>query len=893
MNECKVLNLAVNYRTNPLGTDDPSPRLSWQTRADTRGFLQSAYQIQVGRNPSFAAEEELEWDTGKVTSDSSVHIDYQGKTLLPRTRYSFRVRVWDSGDNVSAWSGPAYWETALLSQQNWQASWITASSSGQSAQSSNDPCDYFRTEFELPDGIVSARIYATSLGLYRIYVNGSPADDTLFNPGWTSYNKRLQYQTYDVTQMLTAGSNALGCIAGNGWYKGFLSWDGSKNHYGEQRAVLIQLHITLADGTEQVIVTDGSWRASSGPLLMSELYHGETYDARLELDGWFSPGFADQKWKPAALTDAPPPLLVAQENEPSRIVETIEPIAVISTPDGGTVLDMGQNMVGWVRFTVNAEAGTEIILQHAEVLDRDGNFYTGNLRSAQQTVTYICRGGGPETFEPHFTFQGFRYVQVTGVPHDQLLEPFTGCVIHSDLEQTGSFSCSDELVNQLQHNILWGQKGNFLDVPTDCPQRDERLGWTGDAQVFIRTAAFNMNVVPFFEKWLRDLAADQEADGRVPHVIPDIPTAGYGSSAWGDAAVICPWTLYQCYGDVRILKEQYPSMKAWVEYIRAQGEHEFLWNTGHHFGDWLGLDAKENSYIGATPKDLIATAFFAYSTELLVKTAEIIGQQEEAGKYRELHSNIIRAFREEFVTPSGRVASPTQTAYAVALMFDLLEEKDRPRTAAMLADHVKENGTHLTTGFVGTPYLCLVLSRFGYTGLAYELVLQKEYPSWLYSVLQGATTIWEHWDGIKPDGSFWSDDMNSYNHYAYGAVGDWMYRVAAGIELIEPGYKKIRIQPQPGGQLTWAEASYSSVYGVIKSAWSKQPDGTLELSVVIPANTTAELILPDGQQGEIRESGEALEHTAGVLSVEKNTAGRKLTLGSGSYRFTVAAEQQA
>ncbi|MDF9841666.1 MULTISPECIES: glycoside hydrolase family 78 protein [unclassified Paenibacillus] len=888
MTQCKVLNLMVNYRTNPLGVDDLNPRLSWQIQAETRGFIQFAYQIQAGCDPSFEAEAELVWDTGKVVSDSSVHIEYQGRAMHPRTRYFFRVRIWASEDDVSAWSAPAYWETALLSTQNWQAGWITAPVPGQLTENSEDPCDYFRTEFELPAEAVSARIYATSLGLYRLYVNGIPADDTLFSPGWTSYNKRLQYQTYDVSRMLTAGGNTLGCIVGNGWYKGYLAWDGSKDHYGKQRALLVQLHVTLADGTEQIIVTDGSWRTSTGPLLMSELYHGETYDARLEPDGWASPGFADHHWKQAALTDAPPPLLVAQENEPARIVETIKPIEVITTPAGATVLDMGQNMVGWVRFTVKAEAGTEVTLQHAEVLDRDGNFYTGNLRSARQTVTYICRGGEPETFEPHFTFQGFRYVQVTDVPRDQLVEQFTGCVIHSDLEQTGSFSCSDELVNRLQHNILWGQKGNFLDVPTDCPQRDERLGWTGDAQVFIRTAAFNMNVVPFFEKWLKDLAADQEADGRVPHVIPDIRAAGYGSSAWGDAAVICPWTLYQCYGDVRILKQQYPSMKAWVEYIRAQGEHEFLWNTGHHFGDWLGLDAKENSYIGATPKDLIATAFFAYSTELLAKTAEIIGQQEEAEKYRELHSNIIRAFREEFVTPSGRVASPTQTAYAVALMFDLLEEKDRPRTAAMLADHVKENGTHLTTGFVGTPYLCLVLSRFGYTDLAYELVLQKEYPSWLYSVLQGATTIWEHWDGIKQDGSFWSDDMNSYNHYAYGAVGDWLYRIAGGIELIEPGYKKIRIQPQPGRQLTWAEASYSSVYGPIQSAWSKQSDGSLELKITIPANTTAELILPLGQRGKMLESGKALNHVSGVLSAEENAGVRKLTIGSGNYRFTIA-----
>lgn len=477
------------------------------------------------------------------------------------------------------------------------------------------------------------------------------------------------------------------------------------------------------------------------------------------------------------------------------------------------------------------------------------------------------------------SFQGFRYVKVSGIKQKLSSDHFMGCVIYSDLETTGSFECSDELVNQLQRNIVWGQRG------TDCPQRDERLGWTGDAQVFIRTAAFNMNVVPFFEKWLKDLALDQEPSGRVPHVIPDVPIAGHGSSAWGDAAVICPWTLYQCYGDIRVLKTQYPSMKAWVEYIRGEGEDEYLWNTGFHFGDWLGLDAKENSYVGATPKDLIATAFYAYSTQLLAQTAEVLGKYEDAKTYEVLHRNIVSAFRQEFVTPRGRVASPTQTAYVLALMFDLLEEGDRARTARMLAEHVEENGIHLTTGFVGTPYLCLVLSRFGYTDLAYKLVLQKEYPSWLYSVLQGATTIWEHWDGIKPDGSFWSDAMNSYNHYAYGAIGDWLYRVAGGIDLLEPGYKKIKIAPQFGEHFTWASASYEAVYGQIKVSWCKGEHNMVEMEITIPANTTADVFIP-AHVGKITENGITLATTAGLTGISENKEETLLTIGSGSYRFT-------
>lgn len=882
MNSFTVSNLRVNYRKNPLGIDDFHPRLSWQIISETRGFVQTAYQVQVAYHADFTSD--IVWDSEKIKSDLNVHIEYQGPFLQPRTRYYSRIRVWDGQGSVSEWSEPAYWETALLSAEEWQASWITAPIRREELD--EEPCEYMRTDFTIPDNVVSARVYATSLGMYRLYVNGVPADDTLFNPGWTSYTKRLQYQTYDVTSLVSEGVNALGCILGNGWYKGYLAWEGNKEFYGTNRAVLIQLHVTLSDGSEQIIVSDGNWRTSSGPLLMSELYHGETYDARLEIAGWSSPGFADHEWVKATAAKAPESALVAQENEPTKIIETLKPVDVITTPNGETVLDMGQNMVGWVRFTVCAEAGTVITLQHAEVLDRNGNFYTGNLRSAKQTITYICRGGGDETFEPYLSFQGFRYVKVTGVPQDQLFDQFIGCVIHTDLEQSGSFQCSDEMVNQLQHNILWGQKGNFLDIPTDCPQRDERLGWTGDAQVFIRTAAFNMNVVPFFEKWLKDLAADQEADGRVPHVIPDIPAAGYGSSAWGDAAVICPWTIYQCYGDIRVLDRQYSSMKAWVEYMRMQGDNEFLWNTGFHFGDWLGLDAKENSYTGATPKDLIATAFYAYSTELLAKTAAVLGNTEDAKAYHALHERIVSAFRTEFVTPSGRVASPTQTAYLLVLMFDLLEEKVRQRTAKMLAEHIEENGTHLTTGFVGTPYLNLVLSRFGYTDLAYRLLLQKEYPSWLFSVVQGATTIWEHWDGIKQDGSFWSDDMNSYNHYAYGAIGDWLYRVVGGIDLVEPGYKKIRIQPKIGDQLSWAEASLDSMHGNIKVSWHKQNNGSVEMDVVIPANTTAEVIIPTSQYDDILENGMRLDQMIGLIGMEQTAQCHALLIGSGNYRFS-------
>lgn len=882
-----VMDLRCEYKRNPLGIDVTKPRLSWKITASARDVIQTAYQIQVAMDMNWA---DALWDTGKVISDQSLHILYEGPNLQSRTRYHYRVRVWNAQDEAAGWSEIAYWETALLSHGEWSADWVTAKLPYEEGQA--EPAHQIRKTFRLNDEIASARLYATALGLYRLYVNGEAADDTLFAPGWTSYKNRLQYQTFDVTRFLTAGVNAIGIMLGNGWFKGNLGWEHQWNIYGSERAALVQLHVTFADGHEELITSDSSWSVSASPLLMSEIYHGETYDARLETTGWLHGEYDDSSWEKVTILEHAKDILIAQENDPTRAIQQIQPIQTITTPIGETVLDMGQNMVGWMRFTVDAPAGTEIRLQHAEVLDQAGNFYIGNLRKAKQTIAYTCKGDGPETYEPYFSFQGFRYVKVTGISADQLDGRFIGIVVHTDMEPTGSFRTSNELLNQLQNNIVWGQKGNFLDVPTDCPQRDERLGWTGDAQVFIRTAAFNMNVAPFFTKWLKDLEADQLPNGGVPFVIPHVlnPTS-HSSSAWGDAAVICPWTLYECYGDTRILEVQYDSMKAWVHYIREQGDNEYLWNTGFHFGDWVALDAKEGSYIGATPRDLIATAFYAYSTQLLARSAAVLNRPEDAAQYTELYGHIVENFRKEFVTPNGRVASPTQTAYVLALAFDLLEEKDRKRAAGILASYIEENKIKLTTGFVGTPYLCDALTRYGYADLAYKLVLQQEYPSWLYSVLQGATTIWEHWDGIKPDGTFWSDDMNSYNHYAYGSIGDWLYRVAAGIDTDRerPGYKRIAIKPHINQALSFVQATYQSMYGEITSSWETRPDGTTSLSITIPPNTDAVVTLPGARESDVRESGTSLQEAAGVRMIRQTEAGTQVELGSGQYRFAYTA----
>ncbi|GIO16317.1 alfa-L-rhamnosidase [Cohnella xylanilytica] len=892
MAHLEVYGLACNHRTNPVGIADKQPRLSWKLRSDRRGETQSAYRIQVSEGEAF--EGSLVWDSGREEGGRSVLVPYGGPALQSRTRYCYRVKVWGAGGEESEWSRPAFFETAFFSESEWSgADWISFPLPED--EQGDEPVAYLRKSFSVAKPVASARVYASALGAYKLFVNGLPADDTQLNPGWTSYAKRVQYQTYDVTGLLSEGGNAIGVMLGNGWYRGKLSWE-NKRVYGDARAALVLLRVRYADGSEEIVGTDGTWKGSDGALRMSELYQGETYDARLEKKGWSRREFDDSDWASAVPYSHPKSTLVAQESEPVRVVDELVPVSVWTTPRGETLLDMGQNMVGWVRFTVRAKAGTVVTLRHAEVLDKDGNFYVGNLRSAKQTVTYVCSGEGPETFEPVFSFQGFRYVKIEGIPAEQIPGRFVGRVLTSDLRPAGRFRCSDPLINKLADNIVWGQIGNFVDVPTDCPQRDERLGWTGDAQAFARAATYNRNVAPFFAKWLRDLAADQQPDGGVPHVVPDVPAAGYNSAAWGDAAVIVPWIIYERYGDEALLREQYPSMKKWVEYIRAQGDDERLWNTGFHFGDWLGLDAKENSYVGATPRDLIATAFYAHSTGLLAKAAGVLGYAEEAAAYGELRERIAKAFRDEFVTPSGRLASPTQTAYAVALMFDLLEEENRRAAADRLAKLVEESGTQLTTGFVGTPYLCRVLTRFGYGELAYKLLERREYPSWLYPVIRGATTIWEHWDGIKPDGSFWSDDMNSYNHYAYGAVGDWLFGSVSGIDAdeAEPGYRRIRLRPLPGGSLTFAEATLDSPYGEIRSAWTRSEDGrSIVYEVTVPANASADVRLAGAKLADVTESGQRLEDAEGVSDVEETAEGLAFRLGSGVYRFEASTAAPA
>jgi len=877
-----VTDLVCEYHTNPIGIDIMKPRLSWKITSTETNVMQSAYEIKVTDK---TAKGKVLWNSGKTNSDKSVNIAYEGPELVSMQRVYWQVRVWDSNGKASDWSEPAFWEMGILKPELWTANWITLEN--EIKLDGSKPCTYLRKEFSTSKKVKSANVYVSSLGLYQLFINGKKVGNDLFTPGWTSYNKRIQYQTYDVTSMLQP-KNAIGAKLGDGWYRGNIAWENQRNYYGDKLALIAQLHIIYTDGTSETFASDESWKAVTGPILFSDIYNGETYDARKEMPGWSAVGFNDSSWGKVAVLNNSKAHLIAPQGPPVKAIEEIKPIKMLTTPKGETVFDMGQNMVGWARLKVSGKKGDNVTLKFAEVLDKDGNFYTDNLRAAKVTDHYTLKGDGEEIYEPSFTFHGFRFVQLIDFPGTPAIDNITGIVIHSAMEPTGSFSCSEPLINQLQHNIQWGQKGNFLDVPTDCPQRDERLGWTGDAQVFSPTAAFNFDVAGFYTKWMKDVAADQLPDGKVPHVIPDVLKGGGGSTAWADASLVVPWTTYLAYGDKRILEVQYPSMKAWVEYMHGRAGDDNLWTGDGHFGDWLAFATNRSDYTGATTeKDLIATAYYAYSSGLLAKVAKIIGKNDDAAKYAQLSDQIKKAFVNEFVAPSGRLVSHTQTAYLLAIAFDLLPADLVSKSAAYLAEDVNKF-KHLTTGFVGTPLLCKTLSAQSYDELAFMLLNRKEYPSWLYPVTQGATTIWERWDGQKPDGTFQDVGMNSFNHYAYGAIGEWLYTYVAGIRIDEenPGYKHFFLAPHPGGGLTNAKATFKSIHGEISSAW-KTEGGNMVYEVSIPANTTATVVLPSASIDKVSVNNAALkdDKSKSAQQVGKTV---KLNLGSGKYTFSYA-----
>ncbi len=867
---------------NPIGIEEEHPRFSWELASEKRNIIQKAYEIKVLSGKTNV------WSSGKILSDQSVQVPYKGVVLQSAKKYNWQVRIWDNDDKPSVWSQPASFQMGLLSKNEWKAKWISA---GAIEDSINRPAVYFRKEFAITKKIVRATAYITAHGMYEAQLNGKKIGDDFLTPGWTSYKKRLQYQQYDVTAMLQPGKNVCGAMIGNGWYRGFLGWAGTKDIYGKTIGLLLQVTIEYSDGTRENIISDESWKSSTGSIRYTEIYHGETIDAREEKSGWANTLYNDKAWLPVKIENHSYDNLLATYNEPVKKHELFKPVKIFKTPKGEQIIDFGQNLVGWVVVKAGGPAGTTIKIHHAEVLDKQGNFYTDNIREALATATYITDGKGERIFEPHFTFYGFRYIKIEGYPGELKPENFTAVALYSAMNPTGFFISSNPLINQLQHNIQWGQRGNFLDVPTDCPQRDERLGWTGDAQAFSRTATFNFGVNNFFSKWLKDIAADQLPNGSVPFVVPNALSPGAsGATGWADAATIIPWNIYLAYGDKKILENQYESMKAWVGYMEKNSTN-YLWNKGFHFGDWLFYrPADDNDGRSAvTDKYLIAQCFFTNSINLMIKAATVLGKQEDIEYYTILLKNSKEAFVKEYVTPNGRLVSSTQTAYVLSLNFDMLPEPLRKQAAEKLVENIKSYNNHLTTGFLGTPYLCHVLSRFGYAEVAYTLLLQETYPSWLYPVKMGATTIWERWDGIKPDSTFQTPGMNSFNHYAYGAIGDWMYRVVAGIDTYEDGagYKRIRIKPIIGDGLNYASASLQTYYGKVSSGWKKENDKTI-LDIEIPVNTTATIYIPSSSAGAITESGLSI-NSQKIITVTGNEDGFIiLSVGSGIYKFEVS-----
>jgi alpha-L-rhamnosidase len=998
------VDLRCENLANPLGIDQPAPRLSWRVESAQRAQVQTAYRILVT-----AGDAQL-WDTGKVASDATTAIVYQGKPLASLARVSWKVQVWDKAGNPSNWSQPATWSLGLLDPAEWKAQWIGYDKFRQTdapdadftgakwitfandkpmnapngfrvfmtsftlppdakveradllvtgddkcwfvingqqvslTQAYNQPAgldvaahvkpgenfiraqventsagptgllakltiktadnktttivtdaswratdapganwhnraidanawpaakeianygaqpwgklkfssltlpppSYLRITFKADKPIRRATVYATALGIFDLYLNGQRVTEDFFNPGWTDYTKRVYYRAYDVTDRLKTGDNAIGVILADGWYSGYVGYGKKRDHYGKQPRLRAQLHIEYQDGTTALVATGPDWKASAaGPIREADFLMGETVDARTNFDDFSQPAFDASRWDAVNTGAEMNPLIQHHPGPPVVAIAEFKPKTITEPTPGVYVLNLAQNFAGVYRLALsNTTPGQKITLRFAERLNPDGTVYTTNLREARVTDTYTCRGGAHETYQPRFTFHGYQYVEITGLAAKPSPDVFTGVALSSDTPVAGTFECSDPMINQLHSNIYWTQRMNFIDIPTDCPQRDERLGWTGDAQVYVRTATLNTDVHAFFTKWLVDLEDGQRTDGQFPMVAPVKVAGDDGGPAWADAGVICPWTIYETYGDTAVLAQHYDSMKRFIAFCEKRSTKDLLPpKTYHCFGDWLSIKAD-------TPKDIIYTAYFARSTKLTAQAAEVLGKTDDAKKYNALFERIKAAFNNAYVKPDGRITGNTQTCYVLAVAFDLLDDEKTKLAAKYLVEDIESRDNHLSTGFIGTKDLMLALAKVGRNDVAYRLLHQETFPSWGFSIRHGATSIWERWNGWTPEEGFFDPSMNSFAHYSFGAVYQWMVENIGGIRSEAGAYKKILIAPHPGGKLTWAKVSYTSIHGPIESAW-KLDNGKLQVDVTIPANTTATIQLPSSPPQDI------------------------------------------
>ena len=935
--------LRCEYLVNPPVIDAPQPRLSWEVESGQRGQRQTAYEILVASDQARLTKGQGDlWDTGKVTGGQTTGIAYGGKALASRQRCFWKVKVWDRDGKASAWSEPAMWGMGLLKPGDWKAEYITFRDTTPVHHVPEPlflpPTRQYRKEFAAAKAVRRATIYATALGIYELHLNGQRVGDAYFAPGWSDYHQRAYYQTYDVTPLVKRGANALGAWVADGWYSGYIGFGlltgiGTERigryTYGKTPALMAQLEIEYADGSRQTIITDPSWKVTgAGPIQEADFLMGESYDARQETPGWCKPGFDDSHWEQAIRAEAngpvkakfyeyrnpvtgggpkiegrevdlgfkPPPKLEAYPGVPVRAIQEIKPIAITSPAEGVYIFNLGQNFAGVARLKVKGPAGTRIRLRYGEMLHPDGRLMTENLRKARATDFYTLRGDPQgETYQPRFTFHGFQYVEVTGYPGKPDLGTITGVVLHSDTPLTSDFECSDPMVDRLFKNIVWTQRANFLDLPTDCPQRDERFGWTGDAQIYVGAATYNADVAAFYSKWLRDLMESQRPSGTFPGYAPFPFQHGWDfGTAWCDAGVICPWTIWRAYDDTRIIERCWEPMTRFIAWRQSESKGFLGVAHGNEWGDWLAVNEK-------TPIDYIDTAYFAYSTKLMAEMAQAIGKSQEAAQYRELFGKIKAAFNEKYVKPDGTLAVDTQTAYALALYMDLLPEKLRAPAGALLAKKIRDNDTRMATGFLGTRPLLPVLSATGQNDLAVRLLQSRKYPSWGYEVEQGATTIWERWNSYTKDKGFGgaqNASMNSFAHYSFGAVCEWMFSQLAGIQTDGPGYQRIVIRPMPPSPdsnpdhkpIDWVRAHYDSIHGRIASAW-KNEDGRFSLDVTIPANTTATVYLPTSDAASITESGKPLTEVQGVKLLRREGERTVLAVESGSYEFKAKGDE--
>lgn len=943
--------LQCEYRSNPLGLDEIHPRLTWQVRSGERGQVQTAYEILVASSEDLLSRDTGDlWDSGKILTNQTVNVVYAGRPLASRMVCYWKVRSWDRQDQPSAWSTPARWSMGLLNSNDWQAEYISFRDTGPLPTNRTDrflpPAHQYRREFVLDKKIRRATIYATALGIYELHLDGRRVGDAEFAPGWTDYRQRAYYQTYDVTSLLHQGANALGAWVADGWYAGYVGFGAANGLgpdkwgrfiYGRTPAFMAQLEIEYDDGSQATIVTDPAWKVTGdGPIQQADILMGEYYDARKETPGWDRPRFDDSRWEsavraqdngstlaafsgPPMAWDEPaasaqpgktgkkhhhktdvvdlgfhrPEILQAFPGVPVRPIEELQPVAVTSPTNGVYIFNLGQNISGVARLKVKGPAGTKIQLRYGEMLYPDGRLMTENLRAARATDFYILRGDRRgEQYQPRFTFHGFQYVEVTGYPGVPPRDAITGIVIHSDTPPASDFACSDPMPNRLFQNIRWTQNDNFVDIPTDCPQRDERLGWMGDAQTYVRAATYNAYVPAFYTKWLQSVMDAQAPNGIFPGYSPEPFRNGEGfGTAWDDAGVICPWTVWKVYGDTRIIERCWEPMVRFMDW-RKSTSHDFLGsNLGNDWGDWL-------SFGGKTPLDYIDTIYFAFTSQLMSQMAAAIGKTTEADAYHRQFEAIKAAFGKKYVRPDGSLMVDTETAYALALYANLMPDDLRLAAGRILAGKIQGAATAdnsgITTGFLGTHPLLPVLTAVGQNDLAVQLFQSHKFPSWGYEVDQGATTIWERWNSYTRDKGFENPGMNSFAHYSFGAVCEWMFSDLAGIDTDGAGFGHIIIRPTPpdaAGQsenppINWVKAHYDSIHGRISTEWRRSLQ-QFDLCVSIPANTTATVYLPAKNARDVREGGQSLEHTPGVDSVRQEGDRVVIEIGSGDYHFVV------